>query len=256
MNKHGRFVIGRNIIDIDSLSTKELDKAVRKYSKMANTRLTDLRRIHVYGLSNTIARIHEQRLKKSYVGTQKMTFRTNISGSRTEKRDRLHYILAFLTDAQTDVKSVTTYAKNEIYNIFGYDTDLSTRNKQRPYFELLEDIYDVYRDLGIELGTYGSDSALTGVANLVRDIHNGDLNMSVSELSTELINLRKKYNNDEKFLNVLGHYKAEIAGKTGISENTALRHVLKHRLGSSSSLLEQGEVPELVRRLGKSKQGG
>lgn len=254
MNKHGRFVLGRNIIDIDKLSTKELNKAIRKYSKMANTRLTDLRQKHVYGLSNTIARIHEQRMKKSYVGTQRGMFKVNISGSRTEKQDRLHYMLAFLTDKQTDVRSVTEYAKNEIYNIFGYDVDLSTRSKQAPYFKLLEDIYDVYRDLGIEWGTYGSDNALTGVASLVQDVHNGKLDLTIEGLSTELINLRKKYNNDAKFFNVLGHYKAEIATSNGISENTALRHVLKHRLNSNSKLLEQGEIPEIDRRVGKGRR--
>ena len=231
MNKHGKFTYGRYTLDIDKMSTAEINKAIRKYSKMANTRLQNLRTSHMLEFSNTWERFHKGRLEKSFVGTKKMTFRTGISGSKTEKMDRLHYIMAFLTDPQTDSKAVREYAKKDIRYLFGTQIDeegnitdipldLSTKSKMNPYLKTLRDIYDAYRDLGIDYKSYGSDKVLLKVASIIKDSSQGKLgayDMSASELSTALLNLREeaarnKYT-EEDFRDFIGDYGKEIEGE-------------------------------------------
>lgn len=227
MNKHGKFTYGRYTLNIDKMSTKELNAAIKKYSKMANTRLHNLRTSHMMEFSNTWERFHKTRLEKSFVGTKKGEFRTGISGSKTEKADRLHYIMAFLTDPQTEPKAIREYAKKDIRYLFGTQVDeegnvtdipldLSTKAKMDPYLQTLRDIYDAYRDLGIDYKSYGSDKVLLKVASIIKDSSQGRLgayDMSPSELSTALLDLREqaarnKYT-EEDFRDFIGDYGKE-----------------------------------------------
>lgn len=184
--KHTKFTVGRYTYDIDKMSSKELNKAIKKFSSMANTRIRNLKREQLYEFSNTIGRFHEPRLQKDFVGTKKGMFRTNVSGNLEQRRDRLQYMLAFITDPQTDVRAVKEYARDDIHYLFGADVDLSTKAKMKPYLETLSKIYEAYRNLGFDRGWKDSQSIITNMAKIIQD---NDTELSPDEISTKMANL-------------------------------------------------------------------
>lgn len=225
MNKHAKLYYGKKLYDIDNMSSKELNSAIKKFSKMANTRITNLKREHLYEFSNTIGRFHEPRLANSYVGTKKGLFRTNTSGTLESRRDRLQYMISFVIDPQTDVKAVKEYAKDDIQYMFG-NVDLSTKAKMAPYLKTLRDIYDAYRSLGFDRGWYDSQSILTNVASLVQD---RSLNLSPSEISSRLKNLMDEAAEKGYTLDDISEF---LAGKDvpGGSKTEQLKSFLKGSL--------------------------
>lgn len=244
MNKHAKVLMGKKMIDIDSLTTSELNAAIKKYGKMANTRLTKLRSSGMMEFSNTMERIHKQRLEKSYVGTKSGDFRVNVSGSKTEKQDRLQYMLAFLIDPQTNEKAVKEYVKDDIHYLFGDDVKLSTKKQLQPYLDTLRTIYDTYRSLGIEYGYGDSATILQNVASIIQDSSThklGRYNIPPEELTTQLQNFREdaaklKYTEDDirEFLASYGtEYK--IDGKAYKNVN-----LLKLLTGELSMVENQG----------------
>lgn len=225
MNKHAKLYYGKKLYDIDSMSSKELNSAIKKFSKMANTRITKLKKSGMYEFSNTIGRFHEPRLANPAVGTKTGLFRTNISGSLETRRDRLQYMIAFIIDPQTSPKAVTEYAKDDIRYMFG-NVDLSTKAKMAPYLKTLRDIYDAYRSLGFDRGWYDSQSILTNVASLVQD---KSLNLSPSEISSRLKNLMDEAAEKGYTLDDISEF---LAGKDvpGGSKTEQLKSFLKGSL--------------------------
>ena len=176
---------GRKMYDIDKMSSAEINKAIKKFSSLANTRITNLKRENLYSFSNTISRFHEPRMEKPGVATKKGLFRTNVSGSLESRRDRLQYMISFVIDPQTNPKAVKEYVKDDITYLFGEEA-LSNPRKFKEYKDLIKDIYDAYRDLGFDRGYKDSNSILTNIANIV---YNRKTELTPSELSTKLSNL-------------------------------------------------------------------
>lgn len=184
--KHAKFTIGGEIFNIDKMSSKELNSAIKKFSAQANVRLERLKKSGYYEFSNTIGRFHEPRLEKDYVGTKKGTFRRNISGSIESKRDRLHYMLAFIIDPQTNPEAVEEYVKDDIHHLFGERIDLEDEGTFEYYKSTLRAIYDAYRALGFDREWKDSNSILTNMAKIVND---NPTEMTPELVSTQMSNL-------------------------------------------------------------------
>lgn len=184
--KHAKFTINGELFNIDKMSSAELNTAIKKFSAQANVRLERLKKSGYYDFSNTIGRFHEPRLAKAYVGTKKGLFRRNISGSIESKRDRLHYMLAFIIDPQTNPDAVQEYVKDEIHHLFGESIDLEDTETFETYKSTLRAIYDGYRALGFDREWKDSNSILTNMAKIVQD---NPTEMTPELISTQMSNL-------------------------------------------------------------------
>ncbi|MBO5811299.1 MAG: hypothetical protein J6R32_10815 [Bacteroidales bacterium] len=201
---------GKKMYDIDKMSSAEINKAIKKFSSLANTRITNLKRENLYSFSNTISRFHEPRMRNPGVATKKGLFKTNVSGSLESRRDRLQYMISFVIDPQTNPKAVKEYVKDDIRYLFGEDA-LSNPRKFGVYKDLIKDIYDAYRDLGFDRGYKDSESILTNVANI---IYNRKTDLTPGELSTKLQNLIAEAGEKGYTLDDVGEF---LAGKDKIS---------------------------------------
>lgn len=255
MKKHAHYTIGSDDLNIDKMSSSEINAAIKKYGALANERQKALRAQNLEILSNTYSRFHETRLKKTKVGTKKLTFRVNTQGSLAERRDRLHYILAYYLDPQTDVDVVKEYAKSEIQYLFGskipvikppgseteqeyFNVEYGTESQLTPYYDILRDIFKVYRSLGIELGWRDSAQILKNVSTIIREsstMEEGATGrFTPEELETAFSNMYTQFAEEGKtvddFRDTIAAYGKQTIIDGRIETNTELLKLLRDNL--------------------------